>query len=41
MAFAHRVQSIVIACALLVPSAARAQDSKSAVVAIELTRLLE
>ena len=42
MAFgAHRVQIIVVACTLLVPAAVRAQESKSALVASELTRLLD
>jgi hypothetical protein len=42
MAFgAHRVHFIVITCALLVPAGASAQESKSAAVAIELTRLLD
>ena len=42
MAFgAHRVQSIVLTCALLVPAVALAQESRSAAVAIELTRLLD
>ena len=42
MAFgAHRVQSIALACALLVPAVALAQESRSAAVASELTRLLD
>jgi hypothetical protein len=42
MAFgAHRVQSIVLTCALLVPAVALAQESRSAAVASELTRLLD
>jgi hypothetical protein len=42
MAFgAHRVQIVVVACTLLVPAAVLAQESKSAVVATELTRLLD
>src|SRR4030095_6667982 len=42
MAFsAHRVQSIVFTCALLVPAAALAQESRSAAIAPELTRLLD
>jgi len=42
MAFgAHRVQTLVVTCTLLVPAAVLAQDSKSAVVATELTRLLD
>jgi hypothetical protein len=42
MAFgAHRVQMFVVACTLLVPAATLAQESKSAVVATELTRLLD
>jgi hypothetical protein len=38
---AHRVQILVVACTLLVPAAVLAQESKSAVVATELTRLLD
>ena len=42
MAFgAHRVQSIVLTCVLVVPAVALAQESRSAAVAIELTRLLD
>ena len=42
MAFgAHRVQSVVLTCALLVPAVALAQESRSAAVASELTRLLD
>ena len=38
---AHRVQILVVACTLLLPAATLAQESKSAVVATELTRLLD
>ena len=38
---AHRVQSIVFVCTLLVPAVVLAQESKSAPVASELTRLLD
>jgi hypothetical protein len=38
---AHRVQILVVACTLLVPAAVLAQESRSAVVATELTRLLD
>jgi hypothetical protein len=38
---AHRVQLIVVACVLLVPAATFAQESTSAAVATELTRLLD
>jgi hypothetical protein len=42
MAFgAHRVESIVLVCALVIPAAAGAQESRSATVATELTRLLD
>ena len=37
----HRLRVAVLLCALLVPSAALAQDSKSAAVATELARLLD
>lgn len=38
---AHRVHSLVFACAVLVSTAAHAQESRSATVASELTRLLD
>jgi hypothetical protein len=38
---AHRLRLVVLACTLIVPSAALAQESKSALVATELTRLLD
>jgi hypothetical protein len=38
---AHRLRVIALSCVLLVPSAALAQESKSAAVAQELTRLLD
>jgi hypothetical protein len=38
---AYRVQMLVVACTLLVPAGALAQESKSAAVATELTRLLD
>ena len=42
MAFgAHRVRIVVVACTLLMPAAVLAQESKSAVAATELTRLLD
>ena len=37
----HRLRVVALACALIVPSAVHAQDSKSAAVATELTRLLD
>jgi hypothetical protein len=37
----HRLRIAVVSCALLVPSGALAQESKSAAVAVELTRLLD
>lgn len=38
---AHRLRVVIaLSCVLVVPSAARAQDSKSAAIATELTRLL-
>ena len=37
----HSLRVVAVACALIIPSAARAQESKSAAVAIELSRLLD
>ncbi|HLG54832.1 MAG TPA: hypothetical protein VI485_05850 [Vicinamibacterales bacterium] len=37
----HRFRVVVVAFALMVPSVARAQESKSALIATELTRLLD
>ena len=37
----HRLRVVVLACALIVPAAASAQESKSAIVATELTKLLD
>jgi hypothetical protein len=38
---AHRLRVVVVSCALIVPSVALAQESKSASVATELARLLD
>jgi hypothetical protein len=38
---AHRLRVVALSCAVLVPTLAQAQESKSALVAIELTRLLD
>ena len=41
MHITHRLRVVVLSCALIVPSAALAQESKSAALATELTRLLD
>jgi hypothetical protein len=37
----HPLRVVALSCALLIPAAALAQDSKSAPIAVELTRLLD